>query len=327
MIPRATLSWRSAAQKRRYVLGLEAVEERLSAVATACRGRLGDASRTTLAAGGKRLRPTLTLMCARRDRPLHERVLRAAAAAELLHMATLVHDDVLDRAALRRGRPTVAHAYGLETAVSTGNYLLAGAFVELAGAGEPGAVDVLSVAALGLSEGELLQRRAAFRVATTVAEYEERCERKTADLFAAACTLGSSLSGMAAEPAGSLAVFGRLLGLAFQVFDDILDFSGDEVQTGKRVGTDVRDGTITLPLIFALEERPELGRLLDRAGSTDSDVARVIATVRECGALGRARDVAVGYIEQACRALEPCDDTVEHELLRQLAAQAVDRYS
>jgi geranylgeranyl pyrophosphate synthase len=324
---RATLSWRSAAQKRRYAAGLDAVEGRLEAVAAGYPGRLGQACCSTLGAGGKRLRPLLSLLSSRRDAELSGPVLRAAAAVELLHMATLVHDDVLDHAVLRRGHPTVVQAYGAGTAVSAGNYLLARAFVELAGAGSPEAIDALSGAALQLSRGELLQRGAAHKVTTSVAEYEERCERKTADLFAAACSLGALLSGVAPHAAASLAVYGRLLGLAFQVFDDILDVSGDEDQTGKRLGTDVRDGTVTLPLIFALEARPKLGALLAQPGLAEAQVAEVIAAVRATGAVERAHAVAVGYIEQARRALDQCDDEVERELLVELAGRVVDRYS
>ena len=320
------LTWRSAVQKRRYAHGMELMEERLTAVATACPGELGDACRATLAAGGKRVRPLLTLLCARRDAALGEPVLRGAAAIELLHMATLVHDDVLDRAELRRGRPTVAHAYGVETAVSAGNYLLARAFQELVGAGDPAAVDVLSAAAVGLSEGEVVQRDDAYRVTVTQAEYELRCERKTADLFAAACRLGAVLSG-AGEQAAALAEYGRLIGLAFQVFDDILDCSGDEASTGKRPGADVRDGTVTLPLIFTLEAHPELAPLLSREGQGAAEVATVLEAVAASGALARARAVALGYIEEAHRVLGACPDLVERDLLAEVAAQVVDRYS
>ncbi len=327
MSPRASLSWRSAAQKRRYVAGLDAVEGRLEAVVAGCPGRLGEACRSTLGAGGKRLRPLLTLLSSPRDTELSEKVLCGAVAVELLHMATLVHDDVLDHAALRRGHPTVVQQYGAMTAVSAGNYLLARAFVVLAGTGSPEAVDVLSAAALQLSRGELLQRAAAHKVTTSVAEYEERCECKTADLFAAACSLGALLSGVAPASAASLSVYGRLLGLAFQVFDDILDVDGEEDLTGKQPGTDVRDGTVTLPLIFALEERPQLGGLLAQPGLREAQVAEVIAAVRETGAIARARAVAVGYIEQARRALGQCDDEVERELLAELAGRVVDRYS
>jgi len=326
-VSKPALTWRSALQKRRYARGMELVEERLTAVATAYPGELGEACRATLAAGGKRVRPLLTLLCARRDAALGEPVLRGATAIELLHMATLVHDDVLDRAELRRGRPTVAHAYGVQTAVSAGNYLLARAFRELVGAGDPAAVDVLSATAVGLSEGEVLQRDDAYRVTVTQAEYELRCERKTADLFAAACRLGAVLSGAGELAAAALSEYGRLSGLAFQVFDDILDCSGDEASTGKRPGADVRDGTVTLPLIFALEVHPELAPLLSRKGQGAADVATVLETVAGNGALARARSVALGYIEEARRVREACPDLVERDLLAQVAAQVVDRYN
>jgi geranylgeranyl pyrophosphate synthase len=302
------------------------VEGRLEAAAAGPAGPLGEACRATLAAGGKRVRPLLTLLCARADVALGEPALRGATAVELLHMATLVHDDVLDRAELRRGRPTVAHAFGVEIAVSAGNYLLARAFQELAEAGDAAAVDALSAAAVGLSEGEVVQRDDAHRLTVTAAEYERRCERKTADLFAAACRLGALL-GRAAPAAASLAEYGRLIGLAFQVFDDILDCSGDEQATGKRAGTDVRDGTVTLPMIYALEVEPRLGPLLARPEPTASEVDEALRLVAGSGALERARAVALGYIEQARSVLSGCPGAVERDLLEQVAAQVVDRYS
>jgi geranylgeranyl pyrophosphate synthase len=326
-VSKPALTWRSSVQKRRYARGMGLVEERLAAVADACPGRLGEACRATLAAGGKRVRPLLTLLCSRRDAAFGEAVLRGATAIELLHMATLVHDDVLDRAELRRGRPTVAHAYGVETAVSAGNYLLAGAFQELVGAGDAGAVDVLSSTAVGLSEGEVLQRDDAYRVSVTQAEYELRCERKTADLFAAACRLGAMLSGAGGQAEEALSDYGRLIGLAFQVFDDILDCSGEEASTGKRSGADVRDGTVTLPLIFALEAHPELAARLSRKGHGAADVASILETVAASGALARARGVALGYIGEAHRVLGTCPDVVERALLIEVATQVVDRYS
>ena len=326
MSPKPSLSWSSAAQKRRIARGLELVEERLTAVASEYPGELGEACRATLAAGGKRVRPLLTLLCARSGVAAGEPVLRAAAAVELLHMATRVHDDVLDRAELRRGRPTVAHQYGPATAVSAGNYLLARAFSELVGAGDPSAVDLLSATAVGLSEGEVLQRAEAHDVGVGVEAYVRRCERKTADLFSAACSLGALLSG-AKEAVGAVGEYGRLIGLAFQVFDDILDCSGDEATTGKRPGADVRDGTITLPLIYALEARPGLAEILRRPGPSDADVETVLIAAAETGALERARGDALRYIEDARSVLAACSGTVERGLLVQVAAQVVDRYS
>jgi geranylgeranyl pyrophosphate synthase len=273
------------------------------------------------------VRPLLTLLCVRRGEAPGERVLRAAAAVELLHMATLVHDDVLDRAELRRGRPTVVRGFGADLAVSAGNFLLARAFHELVGTGDAAAVELLSATAVGLSEGEVLQRDEAYRVTVGPAEYERRCERKTADLFAASCALGARLGAAGEGAAATVAEYGRLIGLAFQVFDDILDCSGDASTTGKRPGTDVRDGTITLPLIFALEARPELAGLLARPGLDDAGVARVLGEVAGSGALARARDVALGYIEQARTVLAACPDPIEHGLLAQVAERVVDRYS
>jgi geranylgeranyl pyrophosphate synthase len=306
---------------------MDLVEERLTAVAGEYPGELGEACRATLGAGGKRVRPLLTLLCARRGEAPGEAVLRAAASVELLHMATLVHDDVLDRAELRRGKPTVAFRYGSETAVSAGNYLLARSFSELVGAGSPEAVDLLSATAVGLSEGEVLQRAEAHDAGVTVEQYVRRCERKTADLFATACGLGALLSGAGDDTVGAVGRFGRLIGLAFQVLDDILDCSGDEAATGKRPGTDVRDGTVTLPLIHALEARPELAEILRRPGPSDADVALVLRAASESGALQRARADALRYIEEAHAALAACPDTMERGLLAQVAGQVVDRYS
>jgi geranylgeranyl pyrophosphate synthase len=322
------LTWRSRAQRRRYGDGLDAVEVRLAQVAEAYAGPLGEACRATLAAGGKRVRPLLTLLSARRTRPLSTEVVRAAASVELLHMATLVHDDVLDRAELRRGRATVAREFGVETAISAGNYLLARAFAELAATGDGTAVDVLSATAVGLSEGEVLQRAEAYDVTVGAAAYERRCERKTADLFAASCRLGALLSGLSGREQEALAEYGRRLGLAFQVFDDILDVSGDEKTTGKRPGADVRDGTVTLPLIYALEERPDLApRLRDGGSLDDAGVAEVIAVVRVGGAVPRARAQALAYVDGAREALAACGDDLERDLLEEVARSVVDRFS
>ena len=181
--------------------------------------------------------------------------------------------------------------------------------------------------AVGLSEGEVLQRAEAFDTGIGIDAYILRCERKTADLFSAACSLGALLSGAGEAAVAAVGEYGRLIGVAFQVFDDILDCSGDEAATGKRPGTDVRDGTVTLPLIFALEERPELAPLLQRPGAHADDVATVLRAVADCGALERARGVALRYIEEARSVLTTCPDAVERELLVQVAEQVVDRYS
>ena len=280
----ARRSWASTAQKRRFARGLDLVEERLAAVASEYPGALGEACRATLAAGGKRVRPLLTLLCARSGAAAGEPVLRAAAAVELLHMATLVHDDVLDRAELRRGRPTVAHQYGVAAAVSAGNYLLARAFSELVGAGDPAAVDLLSATAVGLSEGEVLQRAEAHDVRVGVGGLRAPLRAQDRRPLLGGLRARRPALGRRARRPAAVGEYGRLIGLAFQVFDDILDCSGDEATTGKRPGTDVRDGTITLPLIYALEVRPELAESLRRPDLDAAEVGAVLHAVIETAA-------------------------------------------
>lgn len=321
------LSWRGAAQKRRFATGLRCVEARLDAVATRFSGQLRRSTEATLNAGGKRLRPLLALLCARKDAPLDGPVIGVAAAVELLHMATLVHDDVLDGAALRRGRPTVVREAGVHVATSVGNYLLAAAFSEIVDTRHPEAVAVLSDVATGLSEGEILQMHEAYLVAVEPDAYVRRCTLKTGGLFAASCRLGAVVTGAPPAVARELEEYGRLLGVAFQIFDDILDFTGEEMTTGKRTGTDVRDGTMTLPLIYALAVSPGLADVLGRRQKTEADVVRVVDEVRRCGALDRAREAALGYVAAARERLAACPDDIEKDLLSQLAGRVVDRYS
>ena len=327
MKPADILSWRSAAQRHRVATGLAAVEERLSRVVSSVPGRLAEAGASTLAAGGKRLRPLLVLLAARNTGPLDGPVLRAAAAVELLHMATLVHDDVLDGAELRRGLPTVARTYGDEMAVSTGNFLLAQAFAELAGAGDATAVAALSEVAWGLSEGERLQAADAFRTSVTVEDYIRRCRLKTADLFSVACRLGAQMTGLGPETVEALGAFGDSLGLSFQMLDDILDLTGDEAVTGKRRGADLRDGTVTLPIVLAIEARPDIGPRLLACRENATCLEGVVDDVLASGSIERARGMALDFMNEARRRLADCPSGFEHELLDELAASMVDRYS
>jgi geranylgeranyl pyrophosphate synthase len=209
---------------------------------------LAEAAAMTLEAGGKRLRPMLVLLCA--GEAGDEGAVSAAAAIELIHMATLVHDDVLDAAPLRRGRPTVAASAGRERATATGDLLFSRAFALLAGAGEPRPIELLATASVALARGELMQRQDAYDTGVSEDRYLERCRLKTAALFECACRLGRD-----SEPLGE---FGAAIGLAFQLLDDVLDVSGPPERTGKARGTDLLDGTVTLPMILAGEHDPEL---------------------------------------------------------------------
>jgi geranylgeranyl pyrophosphate synthase len=276
---------------------LAGVEERLAA--QLADDSVGRASRETLAAGGKRLRPLLVLISApqdTRDRPELE---IAAAAAELVHMATLVHDDVLDAAPLRRGHATVWARHGEALARATGDHLFALAFAGLTRAGSPDAVALLALAALDLARGEALQSEQARRPEITVEAYVERCLFKTGRLFGAACALGGLFGGLERPGIEALERFGEQLGIAFQLADDLLDCDGDPETTGKALGVDLLDGTVTLPLILARERDPGLAALDLRGIRTTDEAAEVCARIAATGALDVARAQALELVAEA----------------------------
>jgi geranylgeranyl pyrophosphate synthase len=260
---------------------LAELEERLQATVASHGGTVAEAGAESLAAGGKRLRPLLVFFSAPAEPPL-----AAGVAVELVHMASLVHDDLIDRAALRRGKATAWKTHGIVGAQATGDYLFARAFAELAGSGDTQGVQLLAGAALALVRGEALQHAQAHRPETSVDDYLRRCSLKTAELFRAACLLGSR------DP--RLGKFGHALGMAFQITDDILDCTGSTIETGKVAGNDLREGTPTLPLLLAARE-DEIVREALAGGPLDGALVRVAAT----GALEGAREVALRYATEA----------------------------
>jgi len=271
---------------------LEQTEARLREVAGGHGQALATHAEGTLAAGGKRLRPILVFLCADAKK---EELVAAAAAVELLHMATLVHDDVLDGAILRRGRPTVFAEGGRLAATATGDLLFSRAFAELALAGSSEAVHALSVASSALARGELMQRADAWSGDVSPERYLERCRLKTASLFEASCRLGA-LSGGRPALADSLGRFGERIGVAFQMFDDVLDVAGPTERTGKPRGADLLDGTVTLPLILARELDPQLRGL--QVGDRDA-AAALCDRIASTGALAEARRRALTHVAEA----------------------------
>jgi len=299
------------------------VEERLAELTVGYGDRLGAEAEATLTAGGKRLRPLLVLMAA--GDGAGERAVRAAAAVEMVHMATLVHDDVLDGAPVRRGRPTVVARSGRERALGVGDLLFSRAFAELAVDGGEAEVTELSSASVALALGELAQRHDAYDTSVSEERYLERCSLKTARLFESACRVGRLASG--APGTERLAEFGREIGLAFQLLDDVLDVTGPPERTGKARGTDLLDGTVTLPLILARRRDPSLEsaelRGLDQAGAEE-----LCDRIAASGALDDVRERARGGIERAKEILrsDELSDT-ERELLGLIADGVVERYS
>ncbi|MEQ8833713.1 MAG: polyprenyl synthetase family protein [Miltoncostaeaceae bacterium] len=323
------------AVQHRYGALLESCEQRLREAAQDSAAAVAEPALSTLRAGGKRVRPLLVFCCAPsgalEDEETRERLLDAAAAVELVHMATLVHDDLLDGATLRRGRPTVSAQRGPAAAVQTGDFLFARAFSVLTRAGSPQAVAHLAGAALDLSQGELDQQRSAFDLDLAEAGYLARCRRKTAALFAVACRLGAELGGAGPEAAARLAGFGEGVGMAFQIFDDILDLAGDPASTGKRRGTDLRDGTTTLPLILAMAAEPALRARIAAAAGEDAPRDAVEALCDDLAAHAGSRDArarALAYVATArAGALEGPVDGADVDALTEIADGVVDRYS
>ncbi len=293
------------------------VEERLREQSQGHGERLGEEAGATLAAGGKRLRPLLVLLCAGADGG--EDAVRAATAIELVHMATLVHDDVLDNASLRRGRATVAATSGRGTATAVGDLLFSRAFALLAEQGDTRAAALLADASVALARGELAQRHDAFDAEIDERRYLERCQLKTAKLFECACLLGRDVAALGA--------FGAQIGLAFQLLDDVLDISGPPERTGKARGTDLLDGTVTLPLSAAAELEPTIRavdlRALDPA-SAEALCDRIAAT----GVLDQVRSRAFAMVTAAKARLDSASfDPEQRQLLGLVADGVVQRYS
>jgi octaprenyl-diphosphate synthase len=286
---------------------LDELEERLLDAVSRVPGLVERVGAEAVGAGGKRLRPLLVHLVAD-DR---EQALRASVAIELVHTATLVHDDLIDGARLRRGRATAWAAHGDGAAKATGDYLFARAFGVLAEAGDLDGVRILTDACLALVRGEALQRRQRHRPETSVDDYLERIALKTGKLFEAACLLGSRDE--------RLGRYGLALGIAFQIADDVLDCAGEASETGKLAGTDLREGTPTLPLLLAAREDEAV-----HAALAGGPMAGVLVRVAATGALERSLEVARGYAERARASLDGGAHRLE---LEALAEAVVDRRS
>jgi geranylgeranyl pyrophosphate synthase len=274
----------SALAELREAPGLDAylaeLEDRLDA-AVGRQGIVSEVGGEALAAGGKRLRPLLVYLSSPRDA---EAPIVAGVAVELIHLATLMHDDLIDGAKLRRGRASAWSAHGPDAARAAGDYLFARAFAELSATRDAAAVAVLANATLCLARGEAMQRRQRFDPDTPVEAYLERCTLKTGKLFEAACRLG-----------GGPGAFGLALGVAFQITDDILDCSGVTIETGKIAGTDLREGTPTLPLLLAAQRDEAVRETLAGGSQLEGALLRVAST----GALEESREVALAYARSA----------------------------
>ncbi|HXA54804.1 MAG TPA: polyprenyl synthetase family protein [Solirubrobacteraceae bacterium] len=345
-------------------------EEHLELVTAQAGAPLAAHATATVLAGGKRLRPLLVVLAATvvgggdaggdaggDERGSDQPLVRAAVAVELVHSATLVHDDVIDGAQLRRGHPSVVARAGRRAAIATGDLLFSRAFAELARNGDVAQLRALSDASSALAEGELLQREDAYAAQVALERYLRRCELKTAALFEAACRLGAlvaagataesdeasaEVSGLAGslmaapESAGTLApgaaladalgAFARRIGLAFQLLDDVLDVCGPVERTGKPRGTDLLDGTVTLPLILARAHDPRLTEIDLAALDGPEQAAELCDRIAATGALEEARSRALALVAGAKAMLPAILPDGRAALLDLVADAVVERY-
>jgi octaprenyl-diphosphate synthase len=283
-----------------------------------------------IAGSAKRLRPLLTVAAARLVGARDDACLKLAAAVEFIHTATLLHDDVVDSSQLRRGRVAAHLIWGAPSSVLVGDFLFARAFELMVGAGSMPALEILAKASRVIAEGEVLQLTRSHDLELTQELYIDIIRAKTAELFAAAAEAGAVSAGASPERRRSLRKYGQDLGLAFQLVDDALDYSGDSDELGKNPGDDFREGKATLPLLLAIArtgpgEREFWLRTVDRREQTDADFERARELMRQTGALEATLSLARAYADSAKAALAEFPALGWRPALEDLADFAVAR--
>ena len=294
--------------------------------------RIPEVTSHLVEAGGKRLRPMLTLAAARLCGYEGENHHRLAATVEFIHTATLLHDDVVDESGQRRGRPTANLLWDNKSSVLVGDYLFARSFQLMTDTGSLDVLRILSDAAATIAEGEVLQLTAAANLSTTDAVYLQVVRGKTAALFAAACEVGGVISDVSSAEVKALRTYGDALGIAFQIADDLLDYSGDVNATGKNVGDDFRERKLTLPVIKAVakasaEERAFWVRTIEKGDQQDGDLVEALRLIAHHGTMDATRAEALGWAETAKTAMRTFPDHEVREMLIDLADYVVARIS
>jgi all-trans-nonaprenyl-diphosphate synthase len=277
---------------------------------------------------GKSLRPALVLLVSRAtmtDQDITSRHRRLAEITEMIHTASLVHDDVIDMAELRRGIPTVNSDFGNRIAVLAGDFLFAQASWYLANLDNLEVVKLLSKVITDFAEGEIRQSLTAFDLSLTLEDYLEKSFYKTASLMAGSSKAAGVLSGVTLAQAEQLFSFGKHFGIAFQVVDDILDFTSSTETLGKPAGSDLRQGNLTAPALFALEEMPQLSGLIEREFSEPGDLAQAIALIQSSDGIQRARELAKSEIKLAVSAIDWLPASAPKQSLIDLATYVLER--
>jgi geranylgeranyl pyrophosphate synthase len=277
--------------------------------------------------GGKRIRPILVLLSAEAGGGSVEQGIKVAASAEMVHLATLLHDDVIDNSTLRRGEPTLHSIWGNKVAVLGGDYLFARAFDLLVEVGDLRLLQSMAGMIAGMGEGEILQIFFAYDPSTAEADYYERIRRKTAWFMSTCCEMGALLGELSQVQVTALSEYGTSVGIAFQVMDDLLDFIGDRETVGKPVGSDLLEGNVTLPVIHALRgaHGDEIREIIRRRQIGPEEASHIADIVREEGSLEYAYAAATKYVQSAQKALRELPAGEAATCLADLADYVINR--
>lgn len=306
---------------------LDGVEKGLKKVASTASPLLSELLAHTLQNGGKRIRPALTLLAGKFGRYNASRLVPMATAIELLHTATLVHDDIVDKSAVRRGKPTVSRAWGENRALLLGDYLFARAGRLAASTGNLRVVELFSETLMTISAGELKQTGITFDPQKARDVYFDWISSKTACLFAAATESGAILAQTPESTTSALREYGANFGIAFQIIDDVLDFVGKEAELGKPVGSDLSEGVVTLPTILFMESHPDnhlVAGIVMKKGT--GSTAAALEMVRNSTAIEQCLEIASDFAARACQAIQQLPDIPAKHSLEDLARYIIKRH-
>jgi octaprenyl-diphosphate synthase len=308
---------------------LELVEDRLGELIRSREPRLTEISQYLIGSGGKRIRPAVTLLAYRAsggtDDNLRD-IVDVSVALELIHSASLLHDDIIDGSAFRRGRDSALRKFGLAETLVAGDFLFGRAY-DLCARFEEKMIRWAVQACISLTEGEIMQGRFRRNPAVTLEDYLEVVERKTASLFAAGARTAAYLARADGKVLEAMDRVGHHVGMTFQMIDDVLDVSGVQSQTGKPVGIDLRDGSPSLPIVLTIQQDDEVRRMFGRPELNEDEVQFVLTRLRESPALAEARRLAEDHAEQARQALSTLSESPHRESLLWLVEQLVQRVS
>jgi len=304
---------------------LEHVERRLSSLLHSREPLLNEISQHLIGAGGKRVRPAVVLLmfraCGGED---ITDIVDIATALELIHSASLLHDDIIDGGETRRGKVSAFHRFGLADSLVAGDFLFSQAFA-LCGRFEEKVITWAADACIRLTEGEVMQGRFRHNPEVTREDYLEIISRKTAALFAQGARLGAHLAGAPPAVVESMASCGFCVGMAFQIVDDLLDVQGDGDRTGKPTGADLKDGNPSLPLVLAIELDAEVKRVFQKTQPTGHEIESALERVRRSGVLTEVQQLARSYGQQALSALEHLEPSPYYDSLVFFIQQLIDR--